>query len=111
MKPLGIKCYGSIPHHSQSRLGPNDYHCEKGQEIIATEKARDKHDIIIVQEKVDGSNCSIAKVNGEILALTRAGYLASTSPYAQHHKFTEWVEPRKKMFSELLQEKERIVGE
>jgi hypothetical protein len=110
-KPLGVRNYGSIPHLSGSRLGPGDYCCNEGQEKICTEKARDKHDRIIVQEKLDGSNVGIAKINGVILALTRRGYLAHTSPYEQHHKFDEWVSANHDRFSALLVEGERIVGE
>lgn len=111
MKPLGKKAYGSIPHLSGSRLGPGDYHISEGQERIATQKKRDKHDLIIVQEKLDGSNVAAAKVNGEILALTRAGYLAETSPYRQHHLFSDYVKENKFRFDMLLKEGERVCGE
>lgn len=47
-KPLGRKNYGSIPHLPCSRMGPADHACHPGQQTIATEKARDRHDIIIV---------------------------------------------------------------
>ncbi len=110
MKPLGKKAYGSIPHLPGSRLGIGDYHISEGQARIATEKQRDKHDLIIVQEKLDGSNVAVAKVEGEILAVTRAGYLATTSQYQQHHFFAKWVEENKSRF-ELLNEKERLSGE
>lgn len=43
-------------------------------------QTRDRHDLVIVQEKLDGSNVGIARLNGEILALTRAGYLAPPCP-------------------------------
>jgi ATP-dependent RNA circularization protein (DNA/RNA ligase family) len=111
MKPLGQKAYGSIPHLPGSRLGPGDYCIHEGQAKIATEKPRDRHDVIIVQEKLDGSNVAIAKVNDEIVALTRAGYLANTSPYLQHHIFAEWVNKNKQTFVELLNEGERLCGE
>ena len=111
IKPLGHKAYGSIPHFKPSRLGPGDNHCEPGQEAIMTKKTRDRHDLIIVQEKLDGSNCSVAKLNGEIIALTRSGYLASTSPYEQHHIFDKWVDNNENLFNDLLNEGERIVGE
>lgn len=110
-KPLGGKAYGSIPHLLGSKLGPGDHHIEAGQHRICTEKTRDKQDLIIVQEKYDGSNCCIAKVDGKILALTRRGYLAETSPFEQHHKFAAWVEDRKEMFSVLMFDGDRIVGE
>lgn len=111
MKPLKIKNYGSIPHLPQSRMGPSDKHCEPGQARIATEKPRDKNDEVIVQEKLDGSNVGIARHEGKIIALTRAGYLASTSPFEQHLMFDEWVQKNKERFKNLLQEGERLVGE
>jgi hypothetical protein len=111
MKPLGIKAYGSIPHLPGSRLGPGDHHVHPGQAIIATEKARDKHDVIIVQEKLDGSCCAVAKVDGRILALGRAGYLAESSEYPVHHSFAQYVKENAQRFKWLLQEGERVVGE
>lgn len=110
-KPLGHKSYGSIPHFKGSRMGPADKHCELGQQKIMTEKTRDRHDLIIVQEKLDGSNCAIAKIYGEIIALTRAGYTADTSTYKQHHKFDGWVFNNKHIFDAMLQDGERLVGE
>lgn len=111
IKPLGYKAYGSIPHLPGSRLGDGDHHCHEGQAKIATEKVRDKHDIVIVQEKLDGSCCSVAKINGKIIPLGRAGYEAKTSEYQVHHVFAEWVEENEGRFSDLLSEGERVVGE
>lgn len=111
MKPLGRKNYGSIGHLPNSRLGPGDHCVTEGQARIACEKKRDKHDIIIVQEKLDGSNVGVCKVGGKILALTRAGYLASTSPFEQHHRFGEWVAGNEDRFDALLREGERVCGE
>lgn len=110
-KPLGRKSYGSIPHLPDSRMGPGDHHCSPGQAIIATQRVRDRHDVVIVQEKLDGSNVGVAKVNGQILPLTRAGYHANTSPYAQHHRFAGWVMARWTLFDTLLTEGERVCGE
>lgn len=110
-KPLGGKNYGSIAHLPGSRMGPGDHKCPEGQERICCEAPRDKHDRIVVQEKLDGSNVGVAKIDGQILALTRAGYLAHTSPYEQHHKFGEWVARNAGRFAALLEDGERIVGE
>lgn len=110
-KPLGYKSYGSIPHLPGSRLGPGDHHIELGQAKIATEKVRDKHDIIIVQEKLDGGNVGVVKLNGQILALTRAGYLASSSKYITHHVFVEYVRRNESRFKALLNDGERVCGE
>jgi len=71
-----------------------DYHIHKGQEAILTEKLRDKNDRVIVTEKLDGSNVAVARKNGSVFALTRAGYEASTSPYPMHHAFADWVRLR-----------------
>lgn len=111
VKPLGYKSYGSIPHLIGSRMGPGDHHAEAGQCRIATEKARDKHDYVIVQEKLDGGNVGIAKHKGKIIALSRAGYYAESSPYKTHHAFAEYVRRNEKRFNELLNEGERISGE
>ncbi len=110
-KPLGRKSYGSIGHLPSSRLGPGDHKVADGQARICTEKARDKHDVIIVQEKLDGSNVGVANVGGQILAISRAGYLASTSPYEQHHRFGEWVAQNEDRFSDVLADGERLCGE
>ncbi len=42
-------------------MGPGDHKCEAGQARIATLKARDRHDHIIVQEKLDGTNVGVAR--------------------------------------------------
>jgi len=64
-----------------------------------------------VQEKLDGSNVGVAKLNNQIIPLTRAGYRADTSPYTQHHKFAKWVlKPvNYKRFDLVLNNNERLV--
>ena len=104
-KPLNRKSYGSIGHFPTSRLGEGDHKITDGQYNICTESPRDRHDIIIVQEKLDGSNVGICRINGAILPITRAGYLASTSPYEMHHKFDKWVEENYNRFDFLKENK------
>lgn len=111
VKPLGTKAYGSIGHLPQSRLGPGDHSVNPGQAKICLEKTRDKHDLIIVQEKLDGSCCSVARVDGVIVPLGRAGYPAESSKYEQHHLFAAWVYERQQWFLDILTDGERIVGE
>jgi hypothetical protein len=111
-KPLGGKAYGSIPHLPGSRRGPGDHCCHEGQAVICTVRGRDRHDRIIVQEKLDGSCVAVAKVDGRILALTRAGYEAHTSSWEQHQLFEAWVwECAYERFDRVLLEGERICGE
>ncbi len=110
-KPLGHKSYGSIPHLVGSRRGPRDYGVNDGQQRICCERARDKHDEIIVQEKLDGGNVGVALKGGEVLALTRSGTLACESDFAQHVLFADWVQTNESRFRAVLREGERVAGE
>lgn len=112
MKPLGMKAYGSIPHLPLSRMGPADHACHDGQQVICCTKARDRHDRIIVTEKLDGSCMSVACLgDGKIVALSRAGYLAETSPYPHLQEFAPWVAANADRFAAVLNPGERLVGE
>ncbi len=110
-KPLGIKNYGHIPHLPGSRMGTGDHSCHAGQAAIATLKARDRHDRIIVQEKLDGANVGVARVGDVLYPLGRAGYLADTSPYEQHWQFAAWVYANQDRFMAVLNDGERLCGE
>src|SRR5438552_14984978 len=110
-KPLGGRAYGHIPHLPGSRMGPGDHHCHQGQAQICTTRARDRYDLIIVQEKLDGSCVSVARIEGTIVPLTRAGYRAETSLYKQHHLFAHWVYENADRFLSILAEGERLCGE
>lgn len=111
MKAIVGKSYGSIPHLIGSKLGDGDHHIHQGQHDICTVKTRDKHDIVIVQEKYDGANVGVANINGEIVAISRSGYTAKSSPYIQHHYFSDWVERNKARFERILKPGVRICGE
>ncbi len=111
IKPLKMNNYGTIALLPNSRVTPADHHCHAGQARIATQKARDRHDEVIIQEKLDGSNVGAARLNDEILAITRAGYLAITSPYEQHWHWATWVKANESRFRYVLNEGERICGE
>lgn len=110
MKPLGHKAYGSIPHLPGSKRGPGDHGLEERQAVLLTEKAS-RDWTIVVQEKLDGSCMSVAKINGEIVALGRAGFVAESSPYEHLRLFAPWVAARRDRFDALLEEGERVVGE
>ncbi len=110
-KPLGKRAYGSIPHLPTSRLGRGDWHIHEGQAKILTEKPRDTLDHIIVTEKLDGSCVAVARVDGRILALTRSGYLATTTKYEHHHHFAAWVHQHERVLRTALADGERFVGE
>jgi len=110
MKPLGIKAYGSIPHLPGSRRGPADKGLTEEQASILTDTCR-RGDRVIVTEKLDGSNTAVAKIEGQIIPLVRAGYRAASSRYKQHHLFEDWVMRQHSLFFALLEEGERACGE
>jgi RNA ligase len=110
-KPLGIKNYGSIAHLPNSRMGEGDHKISDGQARIATVKTRDKHDRVIVQEKLDGSNVGVALIDGVLCPLGRSGYLAADSPYEQHWRFAQWVFSHQDRFLAVLEEGDRLCGE
>ncbi len=110
-KPLNMKAYGKIPHLQGSRLGPGDHHVNHGQNAMCLTKAVEKVDVVIVQEKYDGSCTAVAKHEGQIIPLNRSGYVASTSPYDNIRMFGDWVYRRSEIFDRLLEEGERAVGE
>ncbi len=105
------KNYGSIPHLSSSKMSQQaDKKIHSGQEKILTEKARDWKDTIIVTEKLDGSNVGVIKKDNRLIALTRAGYDANSSPYEQHKLFYKYIYKYENNFS-WLPDGWRVVGE
>ena len=111
IKPLEISAYGSIPHLQGSKMDASEKRVTEGQERILTEKARDYKDIIITQEKVDGSCVAITLVDGKLIALGRSGYPAYSSPYTQHRMFANWVARNADRFKAIIHEGDRLVGE
>jgi hypothetical protein len=110
-KPLSAKAYGHIPHLPGSRMGPGDHTCNEGHAVIATSKQRDRYDDVIVTVKLDGSCMAVLRLDGAILPLMRAGYLATTSKHEQHHLFAQWVYENQQRFLDVLDDGERFVGE
>lgn len=110
-KPLGAKGYGSTPHLVGSRVGPSDSHVDPSLALIMTQKIRNRHDRVIVTEKLDGSCLTVANVSGWMLPVNRAGYLASDSPWPMQHVFADYVADRRRLFAAVLSDGERMAGE
>lgn len=110
-KPLGRPAYGSIPHLLGSRRGPADAGVNDGQHRICTQQLRSRRDCVVVLAKLDGSNVAAARLGDQIVALTRAGYPAETSPYPQHHLWAAWVREHARRFRWALSEGEWLSGE
>lgn len=110
IKPLGRKAYGSIGHLPCSRIGPGDHFVHVGQQAICTVKPR-KGDRIIVNEKLDGACMSVANIDGNLIALSRAGYAARDALYEHLKIFDDYVCERHEDFAAIVQPGERVVGE
>ncbi|TAF64674.1 MAG: hypothetical protein EAZ55_10560 [Cytophagales bacterium] len=110
-KPIGIANYGSIPHLPSSRMGKGKHHLERGQARIATRTPRDYRDLVIVQEKLDGANVGVVKLQGKLVCLSRSGHDCSISPYPLHRLFVRFVKKNEARFQVLLEEGERVCGE
>lgn len=110
-RPLGGRVYGSVPHLPGSNTGPADHTIHHGQAAICLLQARDRHDLVVVLEKLNGSMVAVARIGGEIVPLIRAGYRADDSHYEQHHLFAAWVYYHQERFRALLRPGERVCGE
>lgn len=111
IKPLGHSNYGSIPHLPNSRLGRGEHHIPEGQQKIATLQVRDNKDLIIIQEKLDGANVGVVKLNNWLRILSRSGHDCETSIHPTHQYFVKFVKHNHSRFFDMLQEGERITGE
>lgn len=109
VKPIAGRAYGSIPHLFHS-CANGDKFVGSGQHRIATEKARDKHDLVIVQEKLDGANVAVLKKDGLLIPISRNGHRCEGSTYSQHRIFHQWVMQHYNKF-DWLHEGERLCGE
>lgn len=111
IKPTSGRAYGSIAHLPGSHITTGDHYAPDGYAKILTEKVRDRHDIIVVQEKLDGSCVAIARQGDTLHAIQRKGYPCLSSPHAQHHMFARWADANRDRFMALLGDGERVVGE
>lgn len=111
-KPVGNRrVMRSVPHFSDSRLGPSDKYANPGHIDIATKKTRDRHDLVTVTEKLDGCAMGITLVDNVIYPLTRGGNNAWSSPFPQHTAFAIWLQKNEQIFRSILDEHEIISGE
>ncbi len=110
-KPLGTKCYETIPHVPGSLVSPGDVVALDGMVRIATVQTRDHHDRVICTEKLDGACVAVAKIDGVVVPLSRSGQVASLSPWMVHRIFAAWVQDQSRRFAAMLKDDERVVGE
>ena len=110
-RPLGRKAYFKIPHLPGSRSGASDRTAppELSERCLRATRAGE---VVLVQEKLDGSCVAVARVAGALLALGREGSLASRSANPGRQLFARWVEQQRARFEPLLvADGEWLVGE
>ncbi|MBU6954994.1 nucleotidyl transferase AbiEii/AbiGii toxin family protein [Hahella sp. HN01] len=110
-KLLPYKAYTSIPHLPGSRTGPADKHIDANKAEMLTSRQRYPDDVVIVQEKLDGSCVAALRTDDRVLALGRDGDLADESPNPARRLWAEWVEEHQSRFLDVLEPGERLVGE
>lgn len=110
MKPFPWKNYGSIGHLPNSKLGPSDSSIPLGQAKICLEKKRDNKDKIIIQEKLDGTNVGVARLDGKLFPINRSGHLCVDAPRKMHRMFHDWVMSNQSKF-DFLKDGYRVCGE
>ncbi|WLQ17197.1 nucleotidyl transferase AbiEii/AbiGii toxin family protein [Hahella aquimaris] len=110
-KLLPYKAYTSIPHLPGSRTGLADKHIDVNKADMLTSRQRYPDDVVIVQEKLDGSCVAALRTDDRVLALGRDGDLADESPNPARRLWAEWVEEHQARFLDVLEPGERLVGE
>ncbi len=110
MKPLYGKAYGSIPHLPGSKYGDRlDRGISPAMARYFLEKPV-RGDTVYVTEKLDGACVAVARLGGQLVALTRSGNPCATSRYAHHQLFANWMLENRHLFR-FLGEGGRVVGE
>ena len=117
MKTIKGKLYGSIPHMPGScNYQERDVYIDDTSYRIAIGEIKPKNSKeypnVYVTEKMDGSCCGVILTeDNQVVALTRAGNTAWSSPYYQHHVFAQWVLENEDQFRKMMFPGQRIVGE
>ncbi len=108
---LEYKTYNKIPHLPSSRLGEGDHCVDINTESLLTKDCPNEC-LVIVQEKLDGSNVCVVRHKGKLFALSRSGYDCSNSNQEQHRMFAAYVKKYINKFSSIIiNDGDRIVGE
>lgn len=109
---LSYKTYNSIGHLPHSRTGTADSRISEQSAKQMLSELPNQQSLVIVQEKIDGSNVCVVRHNGELITLGRSGFPCKDSNQEQHVMFDAWVNLNRDKFEKLLpNESDRVVGE
>lgn len=110
--------FGSIGHLSGSKMiDKSDSLLSKEEQAKYTECKRDKNDLVIITEKIDGMNAGVVKIDGLLYPINRKGY--DTRIMGSQHKdlemlgngWAQWVDAHYWLYDQILREGERLVFE
>lgn len=102
--------YPSIPHLPGSRAA-TDKVLQPAQARRFIDASFVSTDVVIVEEKLDGSCVLVAREGDAIVALGREGGRAELSLNEGRRMFAAWVEANAARFREVLVDGERMAGE
>ncbi|MBA4688592.1 MAG: hypothetical protein H2184_15680 [Candidatus Galacturonibacter soehngenii] len=112
------KNFGSIGHLTGSKMiDDNDKLLSIEQQEKYTVCKRDKNDIVIITEKIDGMNAGVIKKNGFLYPINRKGYdtrnMGKTQEYLSllGNEWAKWVDNHYQIYDSILEEGERLVFE
>lgn len=112
------KNFGSIGHLTGSKMiDDKDKLLSVEQQEKYTVCKRDKNDIVIVTEKIDGMNAGVIKKNGFLYPINRKGYdirnMGKTQEYLSllGKEWANWVDNHYHIYDSVLEEGERLVFE
>jgi hypothetical protein len=104
-----MKLYPKIPHLPGSRTSIRDRHCGVVLAKRLLEHSK-PDDTVIVQEKLDGTNVIVSRIDGELVAFGRDGKLCANSRNTNRQAFATWLTQNQHRF-EWLGNLERLVCE
>lgn len=110
--------FGSIGHLKGSKLiDSKDKLLSEKEQYKYTICKRNKKDLVIITEKIDGMNAGVIKRNGLIYPINRNGYDSRTMGTVHKElqllgiEWAKWVDSNYLKYNSILQEGERLVFE
>lgn len=110
--------FGHIGHLTGSKMiDIEDKLLDIENQVRFTSCKRDKNDVVIITEKIDGMNAGVVKKNGMLYPINRKGYDSRGMKF-QHpdlevlgDTWAKWVDNHYELYDSILEEDERMVFE
>lgn len=97
--------YPRTPHVAGSRLQPGD------EDLPFVDWEALPGETVVVEEKVDGSNCAVSFLNGELILQSRGHRLTGGARERQFNLFKQWAAARQHALRDRLGERYIMYGE